>query len=290
MSNKNIWPYNFYYDIINDGNENTKQEIEDFLNLDKEEAEKRILSAINNINISERDFCIVRMRYYDNATYREIGKRYQIGGTRVRNIIHNTIFLLRRSGCKDILHNTVQKNNFEGIYTYGYYIIYADKLNASRFTLDSSIFNLPISIRSQNVFRMWNNKKIKNLLHHSIDEISRLRGAGTKTINEIISFLESIGIVHGPPAENVSAIPLVLNYYSIDEEKLQYSQFALDTNIRYLPISSKSIRTLWNSIYRIKKIEDLLHYNIDDLSIIGINDIYEIIDFLNSIGIVYDND
>ena len=116
--------------------------------------------------LSEREQAIIRYRYVDQLTIREISEKFGITVSRVQQIRLKSMRRLRHP----------KKSN---------YIIFGSETIEKSPSIDSEIYVLGLSVRAFNCLRMANINTVRQVSKLSDDDYIRIRNMGRSTMEEV---------------------------------------------------------------------------------------------------------
>ena len=130
-----------------------------------EEAVKERLEKMISF-FSEREQAIIRYRYVDQLTIREISEKFGITVSRVNQIRIKSMRRLRHP----------KKSN---------YIIFGIETIEKSPSIDSEIYVLGLSVRAENCLRRANINTVRQAAQLSDDDYIRIRNMGRSTMEEV---------------------------------------------------------------------------------------------------------
>lgn len=174
-----------------------------------EEITKDMAAGIEYVifKLEEREQQVIRLRYKERKSYAEIGKVFQVTGTRVQQIearaFRNLRFPFNWSFIKYGVSGMLKKSNTNGYkqgYKKGYFDAIEDfmtvwnSLSKLEDKLDQPIKELPLPSRAVNALFREGYTTVKDIVPLSSKEIREIKNLGKSSAQNVAKALQDIGV------------------------------------------------------------------------------------------------
>jgi len=188
-----VYPYNVIYDIYQD---------KDFV------YEVYIPAFLETIeDMPSRYRLVIEMRYRDKMTYKAIGERFGVTGSRIGQIREKALRKLRHpSRSRGYILGKDPINRLENLLT-AYkeataeneslkkIIKFKNQSGLTPASFDVTIEELELSVRTFNALKRANIKTLADLMQLSGDDLRKLRGMGRKSFDELNDKVDKYNLV-----------------------------------------------------------------------------------------------